>query len=181
MNYLHVSLTGLRGRHHPALANIITTTQVQKSRIHLKMLTGDYLTYEIRAEQSGGSPHCRCCLPSSSSSPSSSPAENLEHILSKCSAYSDVRNRMYIQYKNLCSNSRTKLEFDNVFNNDKLFCQFVLDPSSFNLIERIHLCDPVLNDLFQLSRDYCHAVNSARMRILKSKQAETQLKTIHTM
>ena len=38
MKYLHVSLSGLRGRQYPALANIITTINVQKSRIHLKML-----------------------------------------------------------------------------------------------------------------------------------------------
>ena len=45
MLYLNVSLSGLRGRHHPALAGIITTQEVQKSRIHIKMLAGDYLTY----------------------------------------------------------------------------------------------------------------------------------------
>ena len=61
MGYLNVSLSGLRGRHHPALANIITTYEVQKCRIHLKMLAGDFFTYEVKADQSGGSPYCRCC------------------------------------------------------------------------------------------------------------------------
>ena len=75
MEYLNVSLTGLRGRHHPALTQIITTQEVQKSRIHLKMLAGNYFTYEVKSIQSGGSPHCRCCL----SSPSEN--ENLRHIL----------------------------------------------------------------------------------------------------
>ena len=56
MGYLNVSLSGLRGRHHPALANIITTYEVQKCRIHLKMLAGDFFTYEVKADQSGGSP-----------------------------------------------------------------------------------------------------------------------------
>ena len=83
MKYLHVSLSGLRGRHHPALANIITTINVQKSRIHLKMLAGDYFTYEVKSKQSGVSPHCRSC-PTTPSSPS--PSENLEHILCRCEA-----------------------------------------------------------------------------------------------
>ena len=61
MTYMNVSVTGLRGKHHPALSNLITCFDVQKSRPHLKMLCQDYLTYEKRADQSGGSPHCRCC------------------------------------------------------------------------------------------------------------------------
>ena len=84
MQYLNVSLSGLRGHHHPALTNIITTSEVQKCGIHLKMLAGDYFTYEMK---SGGSPHCRCC------STTPSPPENLEHILSKCEQYSDIRKR----------------------------------------------------------------------------------------
>ena len=62
MKYLNVSLTGLRGKKHPALYGIFTTHEVKKSRIHLKMLSGDYLTFEKKARRSGGSPHCRSCL-----------------------------------------------------------------------------------------------------------------------
>ena len=45
MQYLHVSLDGLRGRHHPCLSNIVTVEEVRKLRPHLKFLSGDYLTY----------------------------------------------------------------------------------------------------------------------------------------
>ena len=160
MKYLHVSLSGLRGRHHPALANIVTTTQVQKSRIHLKMLAGDYFTYEVKSRQSGGSPHCRCC----STTPSS--PESMVHILARCTAYLDIRTRLAEEFRHLCSMSRSKLEFDKIYNDDEIFCQFVLDPSSFNLNKRIHMNDPILDQMFYLSRDYCFAVNSARMKIL---------------
>ena len=54
-----VSLTGLRGKKHPALSGIVTTHEVKKAKIHLKMLAGDYLTYELRANRSGGSPHSK--------------------------------------------------------------------------------------------------------------------------
>ena len=87
MEFLNVALTGLRGRHHPALANIVTTLEVKKSRPHLKMLSGDYFTFETKSIQSGGSPHCRCC------SFRPSPNENLVHILTNCGAYSDIRER----------------------------------------------------------------------------------------
>ena len=38
MNYLNVSTTGLRGRHHPALSYMITTREVKLSRPHVKLL-----------------------------------------------------------------------------------------------------------------------------------------------
>ena len=168
MLYLNVSLTGLRGRHHPALAGIITTQEVQKCRIHLKMLAGDYFTYEVKADQSGGSPHCRCC-------PYPSPSENLQHILTKCSAYSDVRTRIVKEYENLGSQSKSNISFQSILSDDSSFCQFVLDPSSFNLTSRIHLSDPILGQIFKLSRDYCFAVNSTRKKILKTKENQKSI------
>ena len=163
MKYLNVSLSGLRGRHHPALANIITTTEVQKSRIHLKMLAGDYFTYEVKSDQSGGSPHCRSC------SDPSKPVENLQHIVSTCSAYSDIRERISVEYKEICNTLKSNISFEEIYSDSELFCQFVLDPASFNLTKRVHMNDPALLSLFRLSRDYCYAVNSARIKILKNK------------
>ena len=162
MLYLNVSLSGLRGRHHPALAGIITTQEVKKSRIHIKMLAGDYLTYKIKSDQSGGSPHCRCC-------PTPSPIENLDHILTVCGSYADIRSRIIKEYEELCSHTKTNLSFQEIFQTNAKFCQFVLDPSSFNLKERFHLNDPILGSLMKLSCDYCHAVNATRMNILKTR------------
>ena len=164
MKYLNVSLTGLRGRHHPALENLITTIDVQKSRIHLKMLAGDYFTYTVKSMQSGGSANCRCC----STTPSSS--ENLVHILTTCSAYSEIRTRIVPEFKQLCSLTKSNLQFVEIYNSNETFCQFVLDPASFNLKSRVHMKDPILCEMFKLSRHYCFAVNSARLTILKRKE-----------
>ena len=163
MTYLNVSLSGLNGRRHPALSDIVTTTEVQKSRIHMKMLAGDYFTYEIKANQSGGSPHCRCC-------PFPSPNENISHILTVCLAYSDIRNRMIPEFEKLCNEAKTNLYFQEICNQNVALCQFILDPASFNLRNRVHMNDPILGQLFRLSRDYCYAINSARMKILRSKE-----------
>ena len=63
MSYLNVSLSGLRGRHHPALSQMITTREVQTARPHIKLLAGNYLTYKIKADQSGGvSPVQNLCV-----------------------------------------------------------------------------------------------------------------------
>ena len=56
MIYLNVSLIGLNGRLHPAITGVTTSHQVKKMRPHIKMLCGNYLTYEIKSSQSGGSP-----------------------------------------------------------------------------------------------------------------------------
>ena len=61
LKYFNTSVLGLSGRHHPALSGIITVNDVKKSRYHLKMLVGDLFTYQVKSEQSGGSPHCRLC------------------------------------------------------------------------------------------------------------------------
>ena len=58
MTYLNVTASGLRGRHHPALNNLITTREVQLSRPHIKFLAGNYFTYKMKADRSGGSYVC---------------------------------------------------------------------------------------------------------------------------
>ena len=165
MNYLNVSLTGLRGRRHPALSELITSVDVKNSRIHLKMLAGDYFTYDVKANHSGGSPHCRCC-------PTPSPNENLVHILTNCGAYADIRKKMFPEYENLCDQSKSRILFQEISSENITLCQFILDPASFNLQNRIHLNDPILGSIFKLSRDYCNAINSARMKIIRRKENE---------
>ena len=62
MTFLNISVKGLNGRCHPALQGVKTTKNVQSMRPHIKMLSGDYYTYQLRSEYKGGSPHCRLCL-----------------------------------------------------------------------------------------------------------------------
>ena len=163
MTYLNVSLTGLRGRRHPALSDLITSVDVKNSRIHIKMLAGDYFTYDVKANHSGGSPHCRCC-------PTPSPNEDLLHILTSCVAYADIRKNLFPEYQNLCNQSKSKMLFQHISSENVTLCQFILDPASFNLVNRIHMNDPILGPLFKLSRDYCNAVNSERMKIIRRKE-----------
>ena len=62
MSFLNISIKGLNGRCHPALLGNKTTDSVRKMRPYLKMLTGDYYTYQIRAKYQGGSPLCKLCI-----------------------------------------------------------------------------------------------------------------------
>ena len=161
MSYFNVSLFGLRGRLHPALKNIITPEEVRKSRIHIKMLTGDYLTFEVKSTQSGGSPYCLCCPGSSFET------ESLQHIVTACEAYTELRERILEEYSILCSTTMNKLNFQIIREDPEVLCQFILDPSSMNLSSRVNISDPKLDALFKISRDYCYSINSKRLKILK--------------
>ena len=62
MNYMNVNLSSLRGRHHPCLKNVITSTDVKRLRPYTKFLSGDYLTSERKYQESGqGNPICKIC------------------------------------------------------------------------------------------------------------------------
>ena len=63
VDYMNVSLTGLRGKHHPSLANIVNVEDVKKLRLHTKFLVVDYLTYQVKFDQTGqGNPLCKLCM-----------------------------------------------------------------------------------------------------------------------
>ena len=128
------------------------------------MTAGDYFTYSIKASQSGGSPNCRCCTPQQPRS------EDLLHILIICTAYSDIRKRLIPEYQNLCLKTIIPLDFEDISSQDQELCQFLLDPSSFNLKVRVSLSDPILGEFFKLSRNYCNAINMKRMKILRAEE-----------
>ena len=65
--------------------------------------------------------------------------------------------------------TKTNLSFQEIYKTNAKFSQFVLDPSSFNLKERVHLKDLILGSLFKLSRDYCRGVNATRVKIFKTR------------
>ena len=162
MQYLNVNLSSLRGRHHSSLNNIITTNEVKKLRPHLKFLTGDYLTYERKYNQSGqGNPICRICK---------SDSETICHIVSQCSAYKTIRERIFPEFSEACNLTRNGFSFENMKDDSEKLTQFILDPTSFNLNPRVHMNDPVVPALFKLSRDYCSAVHNERLRKLQELQ-----------
>ena len=45
--------------------------------------------------------------------------------------------------------------------------QFILDPASMNLINRIHINDPILPVIYKLCRHYCYAADKERIAAIK--------------
>ena len=159
MLYLNVDLLGLRGKYHPSL---ITTEEVKKSRLHLKFLSGDYLTYQTKFDQSGkGSPLCKICRTEN---------ETISHIIANCPAYSETRLRILQEFSELCLLTKSKINFQDTLDNPETLTQFILDPTSFNLEKRVNISDPVIEPLFKLSRALCFSIHTNRIRRLQNLQ-----------
>ena len=122
----NVSLFGLNGHPHLCLHGAITPHDVRKMRTHVKMLLGDYLTYETKASQSGRSPNCRLC-------PSPAPVESLTHILVSCTATSHIRTKIFDQLEAILKSTKTLIDFDSIKMEPLVLEQFLLDPTSMSL------------------------------------------------
>ena len=161
MPYLNVSITGLKGKLHPAVTNVFTTHAVKKMRPHIKMLSGNYLTFEEKSLQSGGSPFCRLCIDVSE-------PESLKHLISKCEGTLEIRSRIITKMNNLCHDAGLNIDLKSFSN--ELLVQFVLDPSSLNLKNRVSINHPVLPSLFQISRDFCYSIDRKRIKVIQQSK-----------
>ena len=159
MEFLNTFSCGLRGRRHPALSNMVTNWDVRRSRPHLKFLSGNYLTYKIRSDQSGGSPRCRICETSSD--------ETVSHVISACQGLADEREKILPEFSKLCAQTKNHLNFEDFMQNKDKLCQFILDPTSLNLPMRVSMQDPLVLEFFRLSRDFCHTIDKTRIALLK--------------
>ena len=69
---------------------------------------------------------------------------------------------MLNEMKELCFNFQEILDDTN----PETLTQLILDPTSFNLKKRVSTSDPILMEIFKLSRDICNHVHLKRMKML---------------
>ena len=129
------------------------------------MLSGNFLTYKTRSEQSGGSARCRlgCKTPSGQEA-----EETLSHVTWGCQATAVTRERILGEMISVLTRAQCPINIDHIMSNEEMTTQLILDPSSFNLQSRINVKDPILPEMFRLSRDLCTAVDKQRREMLKS-------------
>ena len=164
MTYLNVQVSGLAGTPHPALVGIRTTREAKKLRLHLKFLTGDFLTGERRSiDLPGSDPSCQLCL---------TPIETTEHILVTCRATAEVRERLLPELLNVVARVQPSCQILKKFTAAKLLAQFILDCTSLNLDNstRVPSHNPGIMEIFRVSRDWCFALSNARASLLKKAQ-----------
>ena len=165
LRFINVQLSGLSGRPHPSLLWILTTQDVQRARIHIKMLAGDYLCYDHLAKDRGLDPACRLCQPLL---PHPAPAEDMIHLLTVCRATADTRSRIIPDLLNCIVRHFPN---NNLLSNlsHKHLSQFILDPTSLNLPLNIRIqpCHPDLCHVMTTCRNLCFALHRDRIRQLK--------------
>ena len=146
LQYLNVQLLCLSGKPHPALFNITETREALKFRTHMKLLSGDFPSYELLGNQRGTDPLCCLC---SAPIDSTQPPELL-NILKKLQPSHGIL-------------------LDHIVPNDVL-TQFLLDPTSINLGSkyRITIQHPKLGELFRFVRDWCYVVTCSRIASKKN-------------
>ena len=160
LQYLNVQLNGLAGRQHPALLNVSTTQDSKKLRLHLKFLTGDFLTGWRRSKDLPGTdPSCRLCL---------AEEETTEHILTTCPSLAEVRQRLFPDLMNVVASVQPSCKILKT-HTPAILTQFILDCTSINLEDdyRIPAHNPNNQDIFSLARDWCFAASNSRTRQLK--------------
>ena len=152
MKYFNVGALGLTNRIHPSISNIMNTSEIHKMRIHTKMLLGNYYTFEIKARQSGGSPRCRQC--------DNGEKDDICHIL--LSHMTPPRSEILHQIEQLCDRSYSELNFKELGKCKEMLVQFLLDPTSLNLQNRISMSDPILPELFKICHTFCYITDRER-------------------
>ena len=91
---INVNINGLSGRYNPVLRNISTTYEVDRARIHIKMLSSvDYLCQANLSLEDNSDPSCRLCK--TLTPHSSVPSETMDHVLTKCKATVEARSRLF--------------------------------------------------------------------------------------
>ena len=164
MKYLNVQLLGLSGAPHPALRNILSPWDVKKLRIHLKFLSGDFLTNErLSRDQPHRSSACTLC---------GFPSESTEHVVVTCRATNDVRSRLLPELLNTVARVQPMCATLNNYMIPDIMTQFILDCSSPNLPDtyRVPTHNPNITEIFKVSRDWTFAISSERERLLLTKQ-----------
>ena len=130
------------------------------------MLAGDYLCYAQLAHDRGIDPHCRLCHLLSNHP---APAENLEHLITRCIATADTRTRIMPEILiTLTANfPQNRLLYSPTQNT---LTQFVLDCSSLNLPSDIRIppSHPDFYSITKLCSSLVFALHKDRTRQLKS-------------
>ena len=158
MKYFNVNLLGLSGKLHPAITGIYTENHVRVMKPHIRMLIGNFTTYKLKSERdSQTSSKCRICN-------SDEYEDDIVHILTF--HISTCMKQILEEIKSLCLMSKSSLDFSVIEDNPDTLTQFILDPASMNLNQRVNISDPILPELYKKCRDYCYTADKERRTAL---------------
>ena len=173
LTFLNTQATGLSGRPHSVLRGINTTQDVVFSRVHIKMLAGDYLCYANLDKDRATGPHC--CLYFATSKECPPPEETLVHLLTRCRGTSDIRVKVTSELFNTLAKYFPTNDLLKYHHHDRL-TQFILDPTSINLpiTIRIPPDHPAMLPILQVCRKLCYSIHRDRNSKLQNIRPQIQ-------
>ena len=59
-----------------------------------------------------------------------------------------------------------------ILSNEEVLCQFILDPTSLTLTNRVSLSDPLVNESYKFSREYYYLIDKTRIGLFYKMQDE---------
>ena len=167
LDFLNIQVVGLSGRPHPVLDGVLTTQEVVKSRIHLRMLSGDYPCQYYVGRDRNQDTACMICK-QLTPLPYHNHTEDLAHLLTSCRGTADTRSKILPDLLNEISR-----HFPNnpvlTLSGNLWLTQFILDPTSLNLpmAARISPDHPALPHILSACRNYCFIMHKNRSRLLR--------------
>ena len=167
MKFLNVSTSGLRGKHHPVLSNVVTTSEVRSLRPVIKCLTGDYYCFSVKAAQTPGvSGHCRICPLQGETD---MVTEDIVHVISSCVGTREVREEMLENVAQAVTTTKYPIDFQLICSDPSTLTQFLLDNTSMNLQStcRVNINDSASQEIFTQARRMIAAIHAERVRKLK--------------
>ena len=88
-------------------------------------------------------------------------------MITTCPGLAVQRNRLFSEFEELCTKTKTNIVFADILEREEELCQFILDPTSLNLPTRVSLNDPLVPQFYKLSRDFCHIIDKTRIGSLR--------------
>ena len=133
-----------------------TVKDVRKAITKARILTGTYMlqTQKAKFNKSEVDPRCPICRLED---------ETLQHILTDCPAYNDVRKTQLQDIKKYVINEIGESKWKMYFNNRSVICQLIVDCQSLvngNILPNDAI---FLNHIEVLSRDFCHSIHIVRL------------------
>ena len=98
------------------------------------------------------------------------PREDVQHIVTECEATRQTRERVMTSLRSCVeSMNMDPRAIHELFNDNVVLCQFILDCSSLNLANhiRMNISDARLTEVVKICRDICYAIHNDRLRQLK--------------
>ena len=153
--WLNVELMDLK-KPNPLLANVRCHREVQKLKIQLKVLCGDFYSKSVIGQRNNTSTACLLC-------------EDELHVFGPtgCPALCDPRDTILPQIKEAALSCTPVID---IADDPKTFVQFACDPCSpsLNYNNRVNLNNPEeCEKTFRLTRQYIFCIYSLRARKIK--------------